>query len=627
MGASHRALLVVAIALACALLQAPPLALAAEEASWSGSEQPIVPGGGWPVGLGNVGDIEFYSPARGVLITEGHAPSIPPGLWAYDGHEWHEYATVCGASENGPDNGGRIAWSSPEEFWTVSDGRKGQANESVGTSFEREPPLEDNTLCHFADGQVVGSYAHPAFQASSYQPMHGAACLSPSDCWFGGGALEEPQIGSFHLQWNGSALEEQPYVGEGHAVQDMLALEGSIYESVLLSRFDRSSGTALPALHRIEPTASPTFQPEEGIFEELPLALYSPSELPTALDFLHLSGADGALWAAAGSNPSEPVEPPHAPGQVTLVRAVKRSWSQLIGPEHPLEAVLASKAEEEALLGQGVPAQAARVSAIAAEPGTGDAWLALSPPTGAEKVSSATARALVVHVSSVGAVLGADALPSAQEESEGTGPKGSAAKLTCPAAQDCWLATTQGWLFHLATPPLRQRSAEAGEGEFFHGLITYRPPDQGLPQVTPDAPPEDDSGLHEEVPETTVFPETKALEEEARVTVPLVSKVSSRLVHGTMLQLRFHLAVKARVRLLAKRHGTVVASTKTYTLRAGERTLLLRLDPRRWPTKLSLQTHALAPLPTIGSRNSNVGSISTGFVELPRTALLDGPLP
>ncbi len=53
----------------------------------------------------------------------------------------------------------------------------------------------------------------------------------------------------------------------------------------------------------------------------------------------------------------------------------------------------------------------------------------------------------------------------------------------------------------------------------------------------------------------------------------------SRLVHGTTLELRFHLAVKARVRLLAKRHKQLVASTPTRTLAAGSRKLLLRLNP------------------------------------------------
>ena len=48
---------------------------------------------------------------------------------------------------------------------------------------------------------------------------------------------------------------------------------------------------------------------------------------------------------------------------------------------------------------------------------------------------------------------------------------------------------------------------------------------------------------------------------------------------ATTLELRFHLAVKARVRLLAKRRKQLVASTPMRTLAAGNRKLLLRLNP------------------------------------------------
>ncbi len=45
------------------------------------------------------------------------------------------------------------------------------------------------------------------------------------------------------------------------------------------------------------------------------------------------------------------------------------------------------------------------------------------------------------------------------------------------------------------------------------------------------------------------------------------------------------------MRLLAKRHKKLVASTPMRTLAAGNRKLLLRLNRHEWPTKLSLQTH------------------------------------
>jgi hypothetical protein len=224
---------------------------------------PGVQGSSIPIGLGKIGDLEFWAPNRGLLITAGNPPTIPPGLWAYNGSEWHELATVCGASD------GRIAWAGPDEFWTISNGRPGQTGESESSG---SPPLDDNTLCRFSGGQVVASFAHPAFQADSYQAMHAAGCITASDCWFAGDQLPEPQFGAFHLHWNGSSLQAEPYPAEGHAVRDMRALEGHLYESVRVASGDRSSepSSEPPVLHRINPEGvTPTFEPEAQEF--LPL--------------------------------------------------------------------------------------------------------------------------------------------------------------------------------------------------------------------------------------------------------------------------------------------------------------------------------------------------------------------
>lgn len=629
---SSRAKRQLAALLLAALAFAAACSTAAADPAWSGFEQPVPAGSSWPVGLGNVGDVEFWAPNRGLLITEGHAPTIPSGLWAYNGREWHQYATVCGASQKpgAADSGGRIAWAGPGEFWTVSDGRKGQANESAGTNQEREPPLQDNTLCHFAGGQVVGSYAHLAFQADSYQAMHAAACLGPSDCWFAGDPLPEPQIGAFHLHWNGSALEEQPYVGEGHAVDDMTALEGRLYESVQLALSDRTTNesTEPPVVHNAEPGRA--FQPEAN-----PIPLYAPGEPPPALGALHFSSGAGGLWAAAGGDAA--FARSSTPGQVTVLRRVHGIWTQLIGPGEPLSETPAnplppilpeSPGEERELLGG--EAKNADVRAIASEPGTSNAWLALAPP---EEASLGTPqRAVLVHVNAEGAVLGDAILPSDAEQQAGIGPKGAAARLSCPMASDCWLASSQGWLFHLAPEGERQLARDPRESEYFSGPITFRPADQGLPQVVPDAPPEDTSGLREEAPTYGTFAET-ATAAKPKTHVPLLSKVRSKLVHGTTLELRFHLAVKARVQLVAKRKKTVVAKTAAHTLAAGNRMLALRLSRSAWPTKLALQTHALAPLPTVestgapGSGSVGTNTESTPFVVLPRVSPFSGELP
>jgi hypothetical protein len=569
-------------------------AVAEGAASWR-LEQPAPPeppvgvvGSGTPIGLGLVGDMQFWAPDRGLLITAGNGNTIPAGLWAYNGERWHLLSNVCGATD------GRISWAGPEEFWTVSDGRPGQAaNPKTGLP----APLEDNTLCHFSHGEVVGSYAAPAFQANSYQPMHAAGCISATDCWFAGDPLPEPENGqAFHLRWNGSSLTAEPSQ-QGHAVEGLSAFEGRLFESVRLSQLDAPSAefeTPLPAaLHVINPSGvSPIFEPVLG------LPLYSSEEFPEALDYLQLGADADSLWAAAGPVAEPPAGSSHA--KLTVVRSSGGTWQQLLGPE----------AEPPIAIAEDV------VESIAPEPGSEGAWMAVASR---DDIANPTAQATIAHVGADGSVE-TQTLPSPGEAAEGIGPKGAAKEIVCPAAEDCWMITTQGWLFHLA-PEGRRRlpAAEVDRSAAFSSEITFRPPDAGLPQVVPDAPPPDDSGLGERAagkPSLVEIPTTP----EAKVKVPLVSSLRSKLVHGTTtLELRFHLAVKAHVKLLAKVKKRVVASTSQHTFAAGNRKLLLRLDRKHWPTKLDLQAHALAPLPEESTRLPGNNTVGTGVVTLPGT--------
>jgi hypothetical protein len=525
---------------------------------------PGVPSSEVPVGLGSVGDIQFWAPNRGLLITAGNGSTVPPGVWAYNGQEWHELANVCGATE------GRIAWAGPEEFWTISDGRPGQAaNPANG-----EPaPTADDTLCHFAGGQVAGSYASPAFQASSYQPMDAAGCISASDCWFAGEPLPEPQVGAFHLHWDGRALTEEPNP-QGHAVKAMQPFAGYLYESVRLASSDlltEPEPSPPPVLHRISPAGvQPTFISLDPHVPE-----YASGVFPEALDYLRLGADEEALWGAAGPSLSPPEQ--SKPAEVSIVRYADGAWSQVLG----------SFADPAG----GNPFPEEVVDEIAAEPGGPSAWLALDNERDALQPSP-TASALVARISDSGAVSDEQTLPT---PGEGVGPKGAAKLITCPGPHDCWMVTTQGWLFHLSEGSQLERDTNPA----FAGLISYRPPDEGLPQVPPDLPPIDDSGL-DEAPTTESVPVPETLKPPTpRRTLSLLWDMHSKLVDGTTLRLSFHLRVKARVELLAKRDRKVVAATGKTVLAAGRRALLLRLDRRQWPTKLSLLTHALAPLPTV----------------------------
>jgi hypothetical protein len=599
-----------------------------------------------PTGLGRIGDIAFWSPNRGALITAGNGSTIKPGVWVYNGDceagqcasGWHQLSDVCGASD------GRIAWAGPDEFWTISDGRRGQIGESRGEL----PPVEDDTLCRFGlgsdgDMEVLDSYATLAFQSTSYPMMYAAACINASDCWFAGERLQEPQIGAFHLHWNGVTLTREPYLPEGHAVKELSRFEGHLYESVKLSATDRilqKEGKAgeLPAMHLINPEeVSPTFE----ALVNLPLLGSGPcpaldelnkrcTEFPQALEFLHLSADEEALWAAAGPVPES--ERPEKSGKagVTVLRYSKvqyssgsgtyeeeeaPTWKQVIGPT-------TNPSGEEILPKAGV-------RSIAAEPATDNAWVALSTWKGCsaphpcstpeeleefEEAPGPETRARLARVSADGSVSDELQLPAA---SEGLGPKGATETIVCPAAHDCWMTTTQGWIFHLATDAERDNPEPNTEAAFSGGyLITERPADESVPQEISDAIPIDDSGLEEgEASHPSAPIKTEVVEPFTTITLPLLSNVHTRLIDRTTLELSFHLSVKARVRLLAKRHASVVASSPTRIFQAGNRSLQLHLNARRWPTKLDLQTHALAPLKTTSTResNSNTDTVSSSL--------------
>jgi hypothetical protein len=560
-----------------------------------------------PIGLGRIGDIEFSAPNRGLLITDGNGSTVPPGVWSYNGQGWHELANVCGATD------GRIAWAGEDEFWTISDGRPGQVAQANGVL----PSLEDDTLCHFAQSEpanpaspleVVKSYASLAFQASSYQAMHAAACIDPNDCWFAGEPLPKPQIGAFHLHWNGSSLEPEPNT-QVETVDDMRVFHGSLYESIglPLEESGEIEHTIEEILHPsvLQEVAaegvSPTFgmlHPRSSTNQILPE--YGSGSAPQALGFLHLSADEDSLWAAAG-----PVAKPPSgsePGALTVLNDSNGTWSQVLGPEVP-ETVK----PDPPGLAEDV------VNSIAAEPASSSAWLALDSREDAERPNP-TEVATVAHVSSDGSIS-EEQVPSEVEGREGVGPKGAAYRIACPAQNDCWMATTEGWLFHLSEADSRTLPADTDPA--FNGpLIAYRPHDEGLPQETLDTLPVDDSGLEESQGPSaaaSIFKVTP-VNTFAEVELPLLSHERTRIIHGTTLDLTFHLAVKARIRLIAKRHKSVVASTSMQTLKAGNRSLEVKLDRDRWPTKLELQTHALAPLPRTSTRGAGVESVETSAV-------------
>jgi hypothetical protein len=508
----RRALLLVA--LACCAVAAP-----AGAESWH-SEQPVG-GTGVPEPLGEVGDIEFWAPNRGVLITAG-VGGMPAGVYAYDGAGWHLYSTVCGGHQ------GRIAWTGPDEFWTISDQPLGQ--ELPGSLGLRS----NRSLCHFKGGRVVASYAEPTGQETSYMRMSAVACSGPDDCWFGGEELPGTlNTGAFHLHWDGvvpsalpSLIEAEPELEDpAEDVRDLAFFEGRFYEST-------SS-----AVHLIEPGAVAPFQP-------LPFGEPVPGLGSAPIQFT----SDGErLWAVTTG----------ASGLVVLQ-------------------VDSDGVDPTPLIGGGSISQ---VLGVAAEPGADRVWVSFRQ-AGGEGGEPVAARVTAFHAD--GSVDSPTLLPA---DGEGIGRKGSAGPIACPGKDQCWMVTEKGWLFHLGGS-LPQDTDPA-----MRGVINLRPPDNSTPPLPPIELPIDDSGSESGVPPG---PEKGLRERSPRrpKARKLVSDVHQTVIHGTVLELSFRLHTRARVRLVAKRDGRVVAQTPRRTMGKGDHRLLLRLDPKRWPTNLDFQVHA-----------------------------------
>jgi hypothetical protein len=504
---------------------------------WRLEQPPPPPGAPFKVPLGAPGDLEFWAPNRGLLSIEGNA-TIPRGLYSWNGQEWHQLATVCG----GPGDTARIAWAGPTEFWVVSEPSLPRKGSGLA-------------LCRFKDGQVAGSWSTRVDAADPFRQMQSATCDGPANCWFGGVGAQDAlgeRIGAFHLHWDGTDLETV-YGPQGRSVSDMQFHGEELFESTLIGRApeNRTEPVELAEpedpfprlLHRIDGTAfaNDPFVPAVAADEE--------SEL-LALD------SDGVdLWAVGGGAASGP----EAPDGSSVARP-------------PLAARLDAGAFEEVPLSGATFGPTDRLGDVAAIPGTGEALATVVPFAERRSVNS---KAIVARIEPGGTTV-TTRLPAA-----GAG-RGSAARVECPAVNECWMVTWAGWIFHYSegTPlPLDTEPA-------FQGTIEFRP-NEAAEQFIPDRLPVDDSQLFAPPP-LELDPTAPSLGGKVRRLPPLLKNVRSKLT-GLVLTVRFTVTRKAKVALLAKRGGRTVARTPRRIFAPGRHHLTLRLTRERYPNRLAFE--------------------------------------
>ena len=507
---------------------------------WRLAQPPPPAGVPFNVPLGAPGDLSFWAPNRGLLTVEGNG-TIHRGIYSWNGQSWHQLATVCG----GPAETARIAWAGPDEFWVVSEPSLPRAGSGL-------------SLCRFKDGQVAGSWSTRVDAADPFRKMLSATCDGADDCWFGGVGSQDAlgtRVGAFHLHWDGTALATV-YGPQGRGVSDMEFHQGRVYESTLVGRAPENRGDPVD-LAEPEPQPSLLHTIAGHVFARDPFLPEPLSGVPAdGTEMLALDSNGSQLWAVGGGSGSGPAAPPEG--------AVERP---------PLAARLVGGNFEELHLSGAEFGADDRFGDVAAMPGS-DSALATVVPFGARH--STTSKATVATIGAGGATA-TTRLPTA-----GAG-RGSAARIACPAADDCWMVTWGGWLFHYSDGSPLPLDADPN----FQGTITFRP-NEAAEQFIPDALPADDSELFAPPPLEDATPK----EGKTRRLPPLLKRIRSRL-HGLRLTVSFTVTRRARVALLAKRGGRTVAHTAKRTFGRGRHALSLRLSRDRYPTKLAFQAREL----------------------------------
>ena len=527
-----------ALLVATATALAPSPARAAEPI-WR-LEQPRPPAGvPFKVPFGAPGDLSFWAPNRGLLTIEGNS-TIPPGIFSWDGQSWHQLATVCG----GPGDTARIAWAGPTEFWVVIE--PSQPRNGSGLA-----------LCRFKDGQVVGSWSTRPDAADPFRQMMSATCDGANDCWFGGVGAQDTlgeRIGAFHLHWDGVDLETV-YGPQGRGVSDMEFHAGELFESTLVGRspenrtepVDLAEPESAPRLiHRIvgDTFANDDFLPatEKDVPDD-------------GSELLALDSEEGELWAVGGGAASGPAAPQGG-----------------VVPRSPLAARLVDGEFEQIDLSELGFGLTDRLTDVAVIPGTDEAMVTVVPFAERRSVNS---KAIVARIDADGMVT-RTRLPAA-----GAG-RGSAARIACPAANECWMVTWAGWLFHYSDGTPLPRDTDPA----FQGTIEFRP-NEAAEQFIPDRLPVDDSQLF--APPPLELTPNVVKPAKVRRLPPLLRKVRSDL-NGLRLTVSFILTRRARVQLLAKKGGRTVARTPSRVFSPGRRSLELKLERDRYPTKLAFRT-------------------------------------
>ena len=490
--------------------------------------------------LGAPGDLKFWAPNRGLLTVEGN-DTIPRGIYSWDGQSWHQLATVCG----GPGDTARIAWAGPDEFWVVSEPSLPRRGSGLA-------------LCRFKDGQVVGSWSTRVDAADPFRQMLSATCNGPDDCWFGGVGSQDAlgeRVGAFHLHWNGSDLESV-YGPQGRGVSDMEFHQGSAlreHPGRPLAREPRRAGRP----RRTGAGAAPDPPRSPARLRQRPVPAGPAGSVP----------ADGTRAARARRRREAPTSGPSGAAPPRAPRPAGRRGRAPAAGGAP-----GRRAFEELPLTSRSSGQPTASATSRRSRRTNEALATVVPFADRH---SANSKAIVARIAADGTTT-TTRLPAA-----GAG-RGSAARIACPAQNECWMVTWGGWLFHYSDGTPLPRDTDPA----FQGTIDFRP-NEAAEQFVPDRLPVDDSQLLRAA--AAAAGRRKPRNGKVKRLPPLLRRIGSQL-RGLRLAVSFTVTRRARVALIAKRGARTVARTPPRVLPPGRHSLTLQLSRDRYPTRLAFKT-------------------------------------
>lgn len=540
-------------AIALALCLAAP-ALAGAAPQWR-FEQPNFGKPSVLTELGHPGDLQFRpgSDNRALLAIEGSGSFPRMGLFTWDGRAWTPLAEVCGADAEHA----RIAWAGSSDFWTITQPSPPRGGPRFGNGL---------ALCHFRNGEVVGSFSRPGGDLDPYFPLDAAACAAPDSCWFGGVGAQDPlgtRFGAFHLRWDGTSLRTV-YAPQGRGVTDIASFGGGFLESVGVWK-GATGNDEPPDLAEQEPAPALLHTIDGQAFHNvdwipnLDRDFNGEQDVPTDGTELYAVDVSGdEAWAVGGGRPTSTGGVPRGP---VAVHYDGSEW-------------------QEAPLAPGAFGAEELFTDVAAIPGSEDAWVTVQP----QLANLTTMPATVARISPSGAVLERFTTP---------GFHGAAAKIDCAAASQCWLATYRGVLYHYSDPSLPPPPQDVDPA--FSEVIVNRP-NEALPQAIPDTPPEDDSELFKPPPTELPVEQSRRVKRRSCRARPSLIKVLGSDVLGRRqlsLEVTIDLRRRARVQLIGYYRKRKVAQTPLLVLGRGHHTLKMPVSRTSFPTRLRFRTREL----------------------------------